>query len=272
LDIVFFVHPNFLDSQSMPRFATMLINGMKKRGHHVEVLSPKPFFFGLLRKSRWNKWLGYIDQYIIFPRQVNKLLDNKSKNKLYVFSDQALGPWVPMVASYPHIIHCHDFLALRSALGEFPENKSGWTGKQYQAFIRRGFNKGKNFISVSNNTKNELHRFLTSPYSLSTVVYNGLNQSFGPGNVEESRNLLGKQMGINLTDGYLLHVGGNQWYKNRKGVIEIYESWCSLNKNTLPLLMIGKKPGKGEPQYFFSRHFLKASAGPLQKQWLRVAR
>ena len=49
---------------------------------------------------------------------------------------------------------------------------------------------------------------------------------------------------MDLSAGYVLHVGGNSWYKNRRGVIEIYEAWRSKTTTTLPLLMVGHSPTK----------------------------
>jgi glycosyltransferase involved in cell wall biosynthesis len=226
----------------MPKFAAMIADGMKERGHTVEVWSPRPYFFRFPLTRKLRKWMGYIDQYILFPAGVRLRLMLNKQEKLFVFSDQALGPWVPLVARYPHVIHCHDFLAQRSALGEIPENKVYWSGKQYQAFIRRGFQKGKNFISVSQNTKNDLNKFLLSPALRSEVVYNGLNQLFSPGNPLVAQAFLSRLLGIELTGGYLLHVGGNQWYKNRKGIIEIYNALRSTSDTKLPLILVGKRP------------------------------
>ena len=209
----------------------------------MQVWSPKPYFFKLPFKRSLRKWLGYLDQYVVFPMNVKRLLAGvDTANTLFVFTDQALGPWVPLVARYPHVIHCHDFLAQRSAQDEVPENKSSATGKQYQAYIRRGFRKGKYFISVSENTRRELHRFLGTSPERSEVVYNGLNRAFKPGNPAAARIELSHQLNIDLTRGYVLHVGGNQWYKNRLGVVEIYEAWRSTYKVALPLIMVGKKP------------------------------
>ncbi|RYY07582.1 MAG: glycosyltransferase, partial [Sphingobacteriaceae bacterium] len=47
---------------------------------------------------------------------------------------------------------------------------------------------------------------------------------------------------LNLAKGYLLHIGGNQFYKNRKGVVEIYDAWRRISKLTLPLLLVGESP------------------------------
>src|SRR5437763_1072894 len=102
----------------MPRFATMLSDGMKQRGHTVELLTPSPRFYRLPVPAYIKKWFGYIDQYILFPRAVKKRLKKMHQECLFIFTDQALGPWIPLVKDRPHVIHCHDFLAQRSALGE----------------------------------------------------------------------------------------------------------------------------------------------------------
>src|SRR5688572_1117129 len=221
MNIVFFTHPDFLGHVSMPRFSGMLEEGMKKRGHKVTAWSPQPRFFHPALPGMMKKWLGYIDQYVVFPIEVRARLKKSPKNTLFVFTDNALGPWVPLVRELPHIIHCHDFMAQESALGLIPENPTGWTGKQYQQMIYRGYCKGKNFICGSQNTRNLLHRFLLPSHPvISELVYNGLNQSFEPTDSRLARDVVGKESGLELASGYLLHIGGNQWYKNRVGVIE----------------------------------------------------
>jgi glycosyltransferase involved in cell wall biosynthesis len=41
-----------------------------------------------------------------------------------------------------------------------------------------------------------------------------------------------------------MHVGGNQYYKNRIGVIEIYDTWRSIYNGNLPLVLIGEEPSE----------------------------
>jgi glycosyltransferase involved in cell wall biosynthesis len=242
MNIIFFAHPTFLGSQSMPRFAQMLAEGMRERAHQVTIWMPQPLLYSLFKNKGLQKWLGYIDQYIMFPAQVRLRLRRCPADTLFVFTDQALGPWVPLVKKRPHVIHCHDFLAQRSALGEVPENLTGWTGRQYQAFIRWGYTKGKHFISVSQTTRNDLHRFLLAKPVRSEIVYNGLNQDFIQTIIAEARRELTHITKLNLLSGYLLHVGGNQWYKNRLGIIELYDAWRKASSIKLPLLLIGEEP------------------------------
>ncbi|PKD19676.1 mannosyl transferase [Salegentibacter salinarum] len=242
MNIVFFSHPSFIAHKSMPRFTRLLDEGMRERGHTTRVWSPRGRFYYLPMVEKFKKWLGYLDQYLLFPLEVYFKVKKESADTLFVFTDHALGPWVPLVFNRPHAIHCHDFLAQRAALDEISENITGWTGKKYQAMIRRGYSRGRNYISVSKNTKRDLHRFTSSTAGVSEVVYNGLNNSFKPMNVFKVRIDLKEKTGIDVCHGYILHVGGNQWYKNRRGVIEIYNAWRIKFKKDLPLLLVGEKP------------------------------
>jgi glycosyltransferase involved in cell wall biosynthesis len=226
----------------MPRFAAMLAQGLKERGHKLEVWTPQAFFYKLPMPAGVKKWMGYIDQYILFPAQVRRRLKSYPADTLFVFTDQALGPWIPLVAKRPHVIHCHDFLAQRSALGQIAENPASSTGKKYQDYIRNGYKQGKNFISVSDKTQQDLHQLLGYVPKVSYTVYNGLNQDFHREDSISAKEYVVQETGIAAGDGYLLHVGGNQWYKNRVGVIQIYNAWRSTSARSLPLLLVGAVP------------------------------
>ncbi len=239
--IVFFNHPPFLGSQSMPRFSTLLSDGMIQKGHNVENWTAKAFFYKLPVKGALKKWMGYVDQYILFPIQVKARLHKYASNTLFVFTDHALGPWVPLVANRPHVIHCHDFLAQQSAIGLIRENVVSRTGKIYQGFIHKGFSKGKNFVSVSEKTRQDLHEIMGFIPDFSEVVYNGLNQEFTPFNTYTHT---GIENDVDVSKGYILHVGGNQWYKNRIGVIDIYNAWRKNFNNNLPLVLLGVAPDR----------------------------
>ena len=117
------------------------------------------------------------------------------------------------------------------------------TGKIYQKLIRRGYLKGDYFISVSIKTQQDLHHFLKFTPKVSAVIYNGFNQEFTPSkNIVQTNSSLSKVLGINLESGFILNVGGNQFYKNRVGVIEIYNEWRKKGKSKIPLILVGAKP------------------------------
>ncbi|MBZ4033602.1 glycosyltransferase [Flavobacterium sp. 17A] len=244
MKIVLFTHPSFLGHKSMPRFAQMIISGMKEKGHNLTVWSPKAVFFKLsFKKPFLEKWLGYVDQYIVFPIQVKFRLLATGKETLFVFSDNALGPWVPLVKKRFHVVHCHDFLAQQSAFGLLQENKTGLSGKYYQKFIFLGYSKARNFICISKKTQFDLHALLSQKPALSRVVYNGMNQNFEPAKDSDAiREKLSKAFNIDLSNGYVLHVGGNAFYKNKLGVLQIYDQWANDFKIKVPLILAGEKP------------------------------
>jgi glycosyltransferase involved in cell wall biosynthesis len=240
--IVVFTHPSFLDSQSMPRFANMLIEGLKGRGYEVDTLTAKSVLYGMTNIQSLKKWFGYIDQYVIFPFQIRQYIKQATADTLFVFVDNALGPWVPYVAQRPHVIHCHDFMAQQSAKGEISENPTGITGRIYQKYIRWGYRKGKCFISVSKKTQEDLHSFLDTEPLFSNVIYNGLNRQINLFDRDAARLIVSQQIGRDLSSGFILHVGGNQWYKNRKGLIAAY-TWCrQADVTKLPLVLVGATP------------------------------
>ena len=246
MKIVLFTHPPFLFSKSMPRFAGMLAREYEKRGHSITVWAPQPWLRRIVNQGPLAKWFGYFDQYIIFPLLVKVRLFWTPKDVLFVFCDQALGPWVPLVKNRTHIIHAHDLLALRSALGLIPENKTSFSGVIYQKYIRRGFSKGKNFISVSNKTREDLHVHGNVNPDVSEVVYNGLNFPYQRTPRHQAIEIL-KANGLNVPEaGFLLHVGGSQWYKNSVGVITLYGEYLRSGGRPCELWMVSPPAGPVE--------------------------
>ena len=261
MKLVLFCHPPFLSSRSMPLFAQMLRSSFQAKGCDVEMWAPQPKVFKWIPR-RFAKWGGYVDQYLLFPIWVRKALKRTPRDTLFVFCDQALGPWVPLVTNRPHVVHVHDLLALRSALGDIPGNPTSLTGRIYQRYIRKGFRQARHFISVSNKTRDDLHRWGQVAALTSEVVYNGLNFPYAPMNHVEARSVL-ESAGLPFSpEGMLLHVGGGQWYKNLPGVIELYARYVAQDTHPLPLwcvcpppsptikLALAKVPGRGSVLFF----------------------
>lgn len=246
MKLVFFCHPSFMKSQSMPRFARLIGDAMQAKGYSVEYWSPEAYAHRVFGNTRLAKWAGYVDQYLIFPLVAKSRLLRRSDDTLYVFCDQALGPWVPLVKHLPHVVHAHDLLALRSALGQIPENPTSATGRLYQRYIRWGFQHAKHFISVSKRTQSDLvEHGQVSPLT-SSVVYNGLNFPYKPVSQELALQTM-IRAGLPATPkSMILHVGGGQWYKNTVGVIAIYAQYAAQQPDPLPLWMVSPSPSSPE--------------------------
>ena len=262
MNLVLYAHPLFLGFRSQDHFARMLADALVARGHRVELRRPagrvhdwvhgwvQSWVHGWVRArvraGGLTKWAGYIDQYLLFPGQMRQRMQHDPADTLYVFCDQALGPWVPLAARRPHVVHCHDLLALRSALGEVPENRTSSTGRMYQRYIRWGFAQAQHFISISMQTRRDLHRLGRVQPRSSRVVYLGLNHPYAPMTPGVARLALHAAGLPTPPERLLVHVGGGQWYKNTVGVVALYGSYvqaCAASgRDPLPLWMVSPPP------------------------------
>jgi glycosyltransferase involved in cell wall biosynthesis len=242
LKIIFLTHHPGFRGYSMTRYTQFLYNGFKKRGHNVEEWAPHTILAKTYMPEKIQKWLRYIDSFMIFPIWVFLKTKTLPTNTLYVLIDQALGIWMPLLKNKNHVVHCHDFIALKSAMGDIKENPTSWTGKQYQSLIFNGFSKAENFICISNKTKQDLLHFLNKRPRKIEQVYNAIDPLFKTGSIINARKCITNFLNLDVKKGYLLHVGGNGFYKNRTGVIALYTAWRKQTNSPLPLLMIGYEP------------------------------
>lgn len=253
MNLVLYTHPDWMGSQSQMRLVGMMADAFVARGHRVQVRKPVPRVHAWASTAAWPalarlaKWAGYVDQFVLFPAEQRKAIATDPLDTLYVFCDQALGPWVPLVRRRPHVVHCLDLLALRSALGLIPENPTSWTGRLYQRYIRAGFRHGRHFIAISEKSRADLHQFGGVQPLTSEVVYLGQNHPYQalPRNVAMQR-LAGAGLAVPL-EGLLLHVGGGQWYKNAAGVLALYACYVQMRQAdghaVLPLWLVSPPPG-----------------------------
>jgi glycosyltransferase involved in cell wall biosynthesis len=249
--LVLLTHPEFLELRSQNHFARMLCDAYRARGHEVEIRRPRAVLRRRFVSGGLAKWAGYADQFLLFPLELRQRMRADPLDTVYVVCDQALGPWVSIVQHRPHVVHCHDLLALQSALGEIAAQPTRWTGRIYQRYIRRGFAQARHFISVSRHSQAELHRLGGVQPVTSTVVHNGLNHTYRRLDPTEATVRL-HAAGLLAVDApghaakLLLHVGGGQWYKNTAGVLAIYRAHVVRRKQAdlppLPLWLVGPPP------------------------------
>lgn len=252
MNLVLYTHPDWMGSQSQMRLVRMMSDAFVARGHRVQVRKPTPRVHrwasnaALPALARLAKWAGYVDQFILFPGEQRRAIAADPPDTLYVFCDQALGPWVPLVRDRPHVVHCLDLLALRSALGLIPENPTSWTGRLYQRYIRAGFRHGRHFIAISAKSREDLHRYGGLRPQTSEVVYLGQNHPYQAVPRDTAVERLAAVGLCAPATGLLLHVGGGQWYKNSAGVLAMYAHYVLRRQAdggaVLPLWMVSPPP------------------------------
>jgi glycosyltransferase involved in cell wall biosynthesis len=224
--------------ESMTRFVRMLETGFTQLGHQVRVIRPQPWI-GQLKVSATGlgKWLGYIDKFILFPATLRQAV---SWADIVHICDHSNAIYTKYLQNTPHLVTCHDLLAIRSALGEIPENPTKWTGQKLQQMILNGINQAQHVVCVSEQTQNDLLRLSSLKPSQVSVIYMSLNYPYSPMTATETKQRL-ETLGISQHLPFLLHIGGNHWYKNRLGVLSIfYELTQKQEHEHLSLVMAGQ--------------------------------
>lgn len=227
-----------LRQQSMQRFGEMLREGLTAAGHEVRLVRPSAWL-GRLRSGETGlaKWVGYLDRFVLYPPLLRRQI--RWADVVHV-CDQANAVYVSHLRGKPHVVTCHDLLAVRAALGEISESPTGWTGRLYQRWILCGLRQARAFVCVSQQTAAELQRVAGIPASRVSVVPNALNYPYRPMRADDTNEHL-RTLGLDPTQAFFVHVGGNDWYKNRLGVLRLFDEL--INKPAYAghrLVMAGK--------------------------------
>lgn len=224
--------------QSMDLFASMLATYLTKFGHQVSIIRPTPWLGNLCPFSNiLRKWLGYIDKLILFPAKLRQAL---SWADVIHICDHGNAVYTKYLQNIPHVVTCHDLLAIRSGLGEFSEYQTSWTGKILQRMIVKGLKQAQKVACVSEQTKSDCIRLISVKKNAISVIPMGLNYPYNPRPISEVKQYL-KALGIPEDCRFLLHVGANHWYKNRLGVLAIFEQFTiKLKQSDFYLVMVGK--------------------------------
>jgi glycosyltransferase involved in cell wall biosynthesis len=247
--------------QSMIRVAEELESGLQSIGVSVTVVRP-PLFFGRILQTRGNlaKWLGYLDKFLLFPF----ILIRKTRRfDLVHIVDHSNAMYRFWLGSKKTVVNCNDLLAVRSALGELREHRTGFTGKILQRWILAGLRRVERIACISEATSRDVLRLTKRSEKEVSKIYPGLGKPFrmeleqnltGPANAE--RETAGKEVVVRqglvaVPVPYILHVGGETWYKNRSGVLEIYSLMRErLGASSPALVMVGPLRNSADGVFF----------------------
>jgi len=236
--------------ESMLRFAGLLRSELGKADVTVELVSPSSYF-GALKPAATGlgKWLGYLDKFLIFPfALVRRLRSMRGGDVVVHICDHSNAIYTRWLKGIPHMVTCNDLLAIRSAGGDFSENRVSFTGKCLQRWICRGLVRARRITCISEATRQDLLRLPGIAPSKVDVTYMGLNPAYAP--MPRAQALAQVEKLTSSSAPYILHVGGGQWYKNRPGVLGIHAAL--RNSGPVPrLVMVGPAMPDAPPDVLF---------------------
>ena len=242
---------------SMQSFAMKMREGLRAANFEVEFLQPFSKFGRLHPGARGlGKWLGYLDKFCIFPWVLRRKLSSLSATQsslLVHICDHSNAVYVPIVARFAHLVTCHDLMAVRSALGEFPQNPVGFTGRVLQRAILRGLRRATWVVCDSGNTRNNLDALRKGGEDRSRVIHLGLNYDYQPLPGEDAKRVL-RHRSLPFDGKLVLHVGNDSWYKNRDGVLRIFHKVAvQFPAGSMHLVFVGAPLSREQQEFVNSR-------------------
>lgn len=234
-------------------FARMLKNGLEQSGLQVTECYPRPFFGRFARKRSYlGKWFAYADKYLQFPR---KLRLRKRTHDLVHICDHSNALYLPCLRDLPHAITCHDVIAIRSALGHFPQALVGKLGRQLQSRILANLRTAEYVTCDSENSRVDLAKLAPELDNRSNVVHLGFNQPMMPMEEPVARKLLRATLSPS-TRPFLLHVGNDAWYKNRKGTLDVFSLFRKRFGKPIQLVLVGPPLNKEQSSFAIREGFM----------------
>lgn len=228
--------------QSMQRFTTLLATGLAKRGHAVTILTPTLRLARLGPRYRYDglpKYLGYFDKFVLFPRQLRRHVAATPPDVVH-FTDHASAIYGSAVGGIPALATCHDLLQIRAARGGIPQQTLGRLARRHQEWILASLARLPHLACVSGRTREDVLRLTGLPPARVSVIPNALNHPYQPIAPAVARaRLAGMDPRLLAPAGFLLQVGGAQWYKNRPGTLSLYKELSGLLSPTPALVMVG---------------------------------
>lgn len=238
--------------ESMQRFGDLLARGLAERGHEVSTWAPEPRLVRLLPRYRYGgpaKFVGYVDKFILFPRRVRRRRALAKQADVVHILDHANAVYAPHFPGRPLLATVHDLLQIRAARGEFPQQRVSALGRRYQAWILRHIARLPHVAVPSQQVGQELVRLIGFPASRITPIPHGLNFPYQRLPLRSARAALARRLsegGLPASalasdgPGFILNVGGGQWYKNRPGLLQIYAELRRRLEPSPRLVLVGK--------------------------------
>lgn len=220
----------------MLSFAALMEEGLQRVGHHVRTLHP-PVVFGMLtnRVTKASKWLAYVDKLLLLPL----LLTEATRHADIVhICDHSNAIYVPQKRRVPHVVTCHDLLAVRGGLGEQTDCPASPLGKLLQRWIARGLVRSEGLACDSTATLLDATRLLPGRRCPPELVPIALKYDYKQVPAHERTERLKEIKGLDLEKPFILHVGSSLKRKNREGILRVFARIS--NSTNAQLVFAGK--------------------------------
>ena len=206
--------------ESMRRYAELVRDGLRTAGHDSYIVEPRVVVNVLgRRRGGIGKWLGNVDKYALGLRQMAGIGDSAD---IVHICDHSNAVYIPAASRVPHVVTCHDLLAVRGARGEDTDCPASITGRWLQSGIVRGLRRADAVACVSMATLRDARRLMGGFTGELAVIPNAINYPYQTLEQHTLHERLARVPDLNVADGYVLNVGSNLRRKNRECVVRAF--------------------------------------------------
>jgi glycosyltransferase involved in cell wall biosynthesis len=220
---------------SMQRYASLLLQHVHGAAAQVDLVTPGQILSRFARyRGEIAKWLGHADKFLLFPIY---LFFRCRRYDVVHICDHGNSPYLFVLGKRPTVVTCHDCLAIRAGRGEFATVRTRWTGRMAQRVILAALRRAQHVVCISEATARDLARLSGRP-DAATIIPNVLPYPFRPMARQAALAHL-HRLGLEHRP-FFVHVGGNEWYKNRTGALKIFrELACQEEFRDHHLVLVG---------------------------------
>lgn len=209
-----------LGQHSMLAYEEVLSQGLSDLGHSITQVRPEEPERPGKRAAQWQ-------EHMAFPRQLKQLAPEFD---LVHIIDQGQAFHAQSCGGTPVVVTCHDLMRVRAALGQIEWMSVGLLGRRLQKSIQQGLCAADRIICVSEKTCQDCAGHLGISGEKMRVVLNGFFRDLRDQEPKPKELLI-------------LHVGGNQPYKNRPGAVQIADALLSRSEFAeWSFVLAGKEP------------------------------
>lgn len=206
---------------SLQAFRNILAQQLQVRGVEIHLIAPELKAIRLkIARHKLNKWFGYVDKLILFPRQLRQAIEWADVVHL---CEHSSAIYTRNLQFKPHLVTCHDMMGIKAALGEIPEWSIQTSGKIYQKTILNGLKQAQYVCCISKTTQRDLVRIGSISEERAPIIYNGQFYSYTPMSEYERAPLL-ENLGLCSGESFMMHIGHDSPTKNRLGLLRIFHA------------------------------------------------
>ncbi len=241
-------------SPSMHRYFRLLLNGLLAKGHPVVGETPPDYISRFLPAGKLRYWAEYAEQYFLFPLLLKRRIRRLERKwaglppPIIHICDHSDAQWIRGLGGRTCSITVHDCIARRVQLGEFPGQHKGFLGRLQQDAIYRALNRFTTLVAISEATRMDLLRLLEpNGRRRVEVVPNGPAHVFHRlerGEADACLKALSayRRWADAGRPPLLLIVGGDVFYKNRTGALQLAAGLDPVQGQLPWCLVIGNQP------------------------------